>query len=133
MRCRMTLTDTTLAGQPAAPSSRGRGIHPLNLENAMPSITAAIKQAASQVTLYKQGRDWVVSTWDEQANAWRQHNPTDFWSASEHARRCKVQTALELLGVPADEADYLASTREGSAAAAVCAVMRERARQAASR
>lgn len=97
----------------------------------MPSITAAIKQAAGQVNLYKQGRDWIVSTWDAQANAWRQHNPTNFWGASEHARRCKVQVALELLGLDADEADYLASTREGSAAAVVRSVMRERARKAA--
>lgn len=97
----------------------------------MPSITAAIKDAASQVRLYKQGRDWIVSTWDAQAHAWRQHNPTTFWSASEHARRCKVQVALEALGLDADEADCIAVTREGSAAAVVREVMRERTGKAA--
>lgn len=90
----------------------------------MPSIIAAIKQAAAEITMHRAGTGWRLTSLTEVSP------PTLFRTAFTLRRQARIARALVLLGVDAAEAWTIASTSEGSAAAVVRAVMRERARKA---
>jgi hypothetical protein len=60
--------------------------------------TTATRQAASEVTLYRQGRDWIVSRYDERIGCNRLTEPMDYPRAREHRTVCVADRALTLLG-----------------------------------
>lgn len=96
----------------------------------MPSITAAIKQAAAEITMHRAGTGWILSALNP-AREVRDRSPTlDFWTAQGRCGRARIRRALELLGVPFEEAWRYADLREGTYSKVVREVMRERARKA---
>ena len=63
----------------------------------MMTKTAAIKQAKSESTMYRQGAGWVVSVYDDTRGAWRLSGEADFWRARTRLRLYRAERALELL------------------------------------
>ena len=62
------------------------------------SKTAALKDARESNSMFRQGRQWVVSTWSEQHRAHWHHNPTNFFKARDHLADCRARHAFELMG-----------------------------------
>ncbi|MNK46809.1 hypothetical protein D3C87_656000 [compost metagenome] len=63
------------------------------------SKTAALKKAAQQVSMYRQGNGWIVTYLDTAANAWRTDSREyHFAAARGRVKGIKAATALELMG-----------------------------------
>jgi len=62
--------------------------------------TAAIKQARSESHMYGQGRQYIISTWDEECHAWREGYARDYYRARSDLARWRIDRARELLGYP---------------------------------
>lgn len=78
----------------------------------MPSITAALKEAAEKATIYREESGWVLSVYDEATGCPRLDPVDNFWSVSERCRQARIEYALRLLGV--EDAAWYASNREGT-------------------
>lgn len=73
----------------------------------------ALKIASRRVSIDRFGNQHQVSHWSPEHDAWWNHNPQDWRAASRNAREYKIRIALELLGMPADEA-YFTGEYEGA-------------------
>ena len=91
--------------------------------------TAALREAAARVTMRREGRNRIVSTFDVHRQVWIEHDPTSFWAASSFRLQAVALVALDLLGFQPDEAAHLAQG-DGSAENIVRRACRERARKA---
>jgi hypothetical protein len=77
------------------------------------SRSQAIREAKAAVSMYRQGRGWIVSGWDEQARAHRVSNEMDHGRARRAYANSVVYRALRKLGI--DEWDAMRSEQhEGS-------------------
>lgn len=88
------------------------------------SITAAIREARTNVSLVQLGSQWQVNTYSESRGAWWQGQPTDYFKARAAAASITVQFALQALG--ADRSDAQMES-EG------CGPVRDRVKAAAQR
>lgn len=61
--------------------------------------TDAMKQATEDVTMYRQGGGWVVSTYDPKVNAKRVSHEMPYSLAREHLTRARAERAVELMGI----------------------------------
>jgi len=62
------------------------------------SKTAALTEARRRNSMFRQGRQWVVSSWSESHRAAWHHNPTDYFRARGHLADCVARDAFELMG-----------------------------------
>jgi hypothetical protein len=76
-------------------------------ETAM-TISKAIETARERTHMFRQGRGWVTSRYDETKRWSRLSQEMSYSQARQHVKECRVGDALELLGVDADDACYAA-------------------------
>ena len=60
------------------------------------SVSAAIKEARKRATIYRFGKQWVLSAWNEQMQMWSQGHPRDFSRAQGALREERITIAIEL-------------------------------------
>ncbi|WP_395794393.1 hypothetical protein [Aquimonas sp.] len=87
------------------------------------SITSAITDARTKVSLLRFGNQWQVNTYSESHRAWWQGQPTDYARARAAASSITVQFAQEALGADRLDASvesegWAGTVRERVAAAA---------------
>lgn len=70
----------------------------------MTSITAAIKDAKSDVKMYGQGSSYVIPTWDASISAWRVGHEKPYAQARKDYADHIIHRALVYLGMSAEEA-----------------------------
>jgi len=61
--------------------------------------TEAIRQAMIDVDMFRQGRQWINTSWSDQHNAMWHDHPCDYHLALHHRTEGRVMRALELLGI----------------------------------
>lgn len=70
------------------------------------TIKHAIKEARDQVSLFRCGRGWIVSTFDTYGKFWTQSREKDWWTAREDRTNAIIERALTILGADPSEAFY---------------------------
>ena len=65
----------------------------------MLTTAAAVRQATSEITRYRQGHGWIVSAYDPSAQCNRLSGERDYGSARQAVADGRVLRACELLGV----------------------------------
>lgn len=74
--------------------------------------TTAISKARRDVTVCRFGRDYVVHTWDDSANATRISHPMSYRSAMQSAAAAKLTAALVYMGWHREDAGHIAYNME---------------------
>ena len=72
------------------------------------TITEAIRRTRREVSLDRIGGSWQVSKYDRLSGYWFNYTATDWSRARREYRNTRIGHALELLGVPPDEAQNIA-------------------------
>ena len=79
----------------------------------MTSITAAIKEGHSNVSMQPFGNQYTVAVYSSKARAWLQSGSMDFHIARANAARNTVAQSLMALGIDEDTADEEAFSTDG--------------------
>lgn len=60
--------------------------------------TQALKQATEDVTMYRQGSQWIMSSYDPKARANRVSHAMSYWVAREQVTQARAERVLVLMG-----------------------------------
>ena len=67
--------------------------------------TAAVKQARTEITMYRQGNGWIVSVYDPDVRCSRTSGEMQFWAAQDKVRCERASRIDELLCIAHNHAN----------------------------